>query len=291
MAELESGLDNLRPRRRSRASCGSTGQARSSSPRRTASRTAATRSPTTVDTRFATASGTKGLTALAVVSLIEDGLLELSTTARSVLGGDLPLIDDGVTIEHLLVAPLGDRRLPRRGRRARPHRLPHAGPRARARDDRATTSPCSTAIRRSSPPASSSPTATAATSCSRLIAERVSGAPFHELVRQRVCEPAGMHDTEFLRSDELPGRCALGYLEIDGVWRTQRLPPAGARQRRRRHLHHRRRRQLVLEGALRRADRVRGLGAARWCGRAATSSDGPRRYGLGFWLSPARPTP
>ena len=29
-------------------------------------------------------------------------MLELSTTARSVLGGDLPLIDDGVTVEHLL---------------------------------------------------------------------------------------------------------------------------------------------------------------------------------------------
>ena len=30
--------------------------------------------PNTIDTHFATASGTKGLTALAVVSLIEDGL-------------------------------------------------------------------------------------------------------------------------------------------------------------------------------------------------------------------------
>ena len=28
-----------------------------------------------------------------------------------------------------------------------------------------------------------------------LIAERTSGMPFHELVRRRVCEPAGMHDT------------------------------------------------------------------------------------------------
>jgi len=42
-----------------------------------------------VDTRFAIASGTKGLTALTVVSLIEDGLLELSTTARPLLGPDL----------------------------------------------------------------------------------------------------------------------------------------------------------------------------------------------------------
>ena len=36
------------------------------------------------------------------MSLIEDGTLELATTARSVLGDDLPLIDDDVTIEHLL---------------------------------------------------------------------------------------------------------------------------------------------------------------------------------------------
>ena len=58
--------------------------------------------PNTLETQFGTASATKGLTALAVVSLIEEGVLELSTTARSVLGGDLPLIGDDVTIEHLL---------------------------------------------------------------------------------------------------------------------------------------------------------------------------------------------
>src|SRR5882672_10862164 len=58
--------------------------------------------PNTVDTQFAIASGTKGLTAVTVASLIEDGSLDLSTTARSVLGRDLPLIGDEVTVEHLL---------------------------------------------------------------------------------------------------------------------------------------------------------------------------------------------
>src|SRR5690348_8351684 len=58
--------------------------------------------PNSVDTQFGIASGTKGLTALAVVSLIEDGRLELTTTARSLLGEDLPLIGDDVTVEHLL---------------------------------------------------------------------------------------------------------------------------------------------------------------------------------------------
>src|SRR5215210_5456407 len=53
--------------------------------------------PNTLDTRFATASAAKGFTALTVVSLIEDGLLDLATAARSVLGNDLPLVDDDVT--------------------------------------------------------------------------------------------------------------------------------------------------------------------------------------------------
>ena len=92
-----------------------------------------------------------------------------------------------------------------------------------------------------------------------LIAERASGAPFHELVRRRVCEPAGMSDTEFLRSDELPGSAALGYLTVDGS-RTNvfHLPVRGSGdggiystaadlQR-------------LVERVLRRADRVEGLG-------------------------------
>jgi CubicO group peptidase (beta-lactamase class C family) len=45
-----------------------------------------------IDTQFAIASGVKGLTALVVVSLIEEGALSLSTAARTVLGADLPLI-------------------------------------------------------------------------------------------------------------------------------------------------------------------------------------------------------
>jgi len=52
----------------------------------------------TSQTRFALASGAKGFTALAVMSLVEEGVLSLSTTARSLLGADLPLIDDGVTV-------------------------------------------------------------------------------------------------------------------------------------------------------------------------------------------------
>src|SRR5262245_58106754 len=58
--------------------------------------------PNTVDTQLATASAAKTFTALTVLSLVDDGALELSTTARSLLGMDLPLVADDVTVEHLL---------------------------------------------------------------------------------------------------------------------------------------------------------------------------------------------
>jgi CubicO group peptidase (beta-lactamase class C family) len=63
-----------------------------------------------------------------------------------------------------------------------------------------------------------------------LIAERVSGVPFPRLVHERVSAPAGMRDTTFLRSDELPGRTALGYLPIEGTSRTNvfHLPVVGS---------------------------------------------------------------
>ena len=56
----------------------------------------------TVDTRLAMVSGSKSFTALVVLSLAADGTRPLTTRARELLGGDLPLIDDQVTVEHLL---------------------------------------------------------------------------------------------------------------------------------------------------------------------------------------------
>jgi CubicO group peptidase (beta-lactamase class C family) len=63
-----------------------------------------------------------------------------------------------------------------------------------------------------------------------LIAERAAGQPYHDLVRTRVCEPAGLRDTEFLRSDELPDRTATGYVPAGaGRWRSNvfHLPVRG----------------------------------------------------------------
>jgi CubicO group peptidase (beta-lactamase class C family) len=56
----------------------------------------------TTDNQLGMASGSKTFTALVVLRLVEERLLTLSTTARQILGTDLPLIADDVTIEHLL---------------------------------------------------------------------------------------------------------------------------------------------------------------------------------------------
>jgi CubicO group peptidase (beta-lactamase class C family) len=239
--------------------------------------------PNTVDTRFGIASGTKTLTALSIVSLIEDGLLDFETTARSVLGDDLPLIDDDVTVAHLLahrsgigdyfdedvVESMTDYVLP-----VPVHRL--------------TTTPDYFAVLDGHPQKSAPGNRFAYNNSGfvvlALIAERAGGMPFPELVRTRVCEPAGMRDTEFLRSDEPRDRVALGYLDGVGL-RTNvlHLPVRGSGD----------------GGVYTTAADVHALWSALFAGRVVPldrlaemvrpHSDVPsesRRYGLGFWLHP-----
>jgi CubicO group peptidase (beta-lactamase class C family) len=187
------------------------------------------RIPNTVGTRFAIASGSKGLTALTVVSLINDKALSMSTTARSVLGRDLPLIDGDVTIEHLLAhrSGIGDYLDEEAGHEITDYVL------AVPAQDLAETEQYLAVL--DGHPAKF-PAGERFSYCNggyvalALIGERVSGVAFHQLVRERVCAPAGMADTAFLRSDELPGRTALGYLPVAGKSRTNvfHLPVLGS---------------------------------------------------------------
>lgn len=171
----------------------------------------------TVDTRFAIASGMKGLTALTVVSLIDEGALELTTTARSVLGDDLPLIDDGVTIEHLLShrSGIGDYLDEDAMDDIGADYLMPVGAHELATTEQylAVLGGHPTVF----PPGERFAYCNGGFIVLALIAERTSGVEFHELVRQRVCRPASLAHTEFLRSDELPGDAALGYLTEDSA--------------------------------------------------------------------------
>jgi CubicO group peptidase (beta-lactamase class C family) len=234
-----------------------------------------------VDTRFALASGVKGMTALAVVSLVEDGTVELSTTARSLLGDDLPLIDDAVTIEHLLShrSGIGDYFDEETAGAITDYALP-------VPVHELDTTESYLAVLDGHPakfaPGERFSYCNGGYVVLALLAERAGGVPFHELVRRRVCEPAGMDDTAFLRSDELPGDAALGYLGVDSP-RTNvfHLPVRGSGD----------------GGIYSTAEDIQKLWTAFYAGRIVSPpwvsemvkprSDDPsesRRYGLGFWL-------
>jgi len=238
--------------------------------------------PNEVGTRFAIASGTKGWTALTVVSLVAEGVLELSTTARSVLGPDLPLVREDVTIEHLLSHQSGigdyfdedlEQDLTDYVMPVPVHELAATEQYLAVLDGHPTKFA----------PGERFAYCNGGYVVLALMAERASGVPFHELVVRRVCEPAGMHDTAFLRSDELPGSAATGYLTNDGASRTNvfHLPVRGSGD----------------GGIYSTVADVRSLWTAFFAGRIVPSdwvaemvrprSDVPSqsmRYGLGFWL-------
>jgi CubicO group peptidase (beta-lactamase class C family) len=172
--------------------------------------------PNTTRTVFAIASGAKTLTALAVMALVEVGTLGLETTARSLLGHDLPLVADDVTVEHLLAhrSGIGDYLDEHGGGDITDYVMPVPV------QELASTE-------QYLPVLDGHPTAFPADArfaynnsgyvVLALLAERASGTPLPDLVRTLVCEPAGMADTGFLRSDELPGGAARGYLASDGL--------------------------------------------------------------------------
>ncbi len=238
----------------------------------------------TVETRFAIASGTKALTALAVVGLVEDGLLTLETAARSVLGRDLPLIDDRVTVGDLLAhrSGIGDYIPEEPGFDPTDYSLPvpvHALESAEAY----------LAVLDGRPQAFSPGQRFAYNNAGyvvlALIAERVAGIAYPELVAERVVHRAGMRSTGFDRTDEPQPLSATHYLAAEGL-RTNvlHLPVQG----------------LGDGGAWTTAGDVHALWRA-FLGGSIVGDEWVRRmtspvshvrgdelaYGLGFWLRPA----
>lgn len=172
--------------------------------------------PNTVETRFATASGTKTLTALVVLGLVERGVLSLDTPARALLRDDLPLVADDVTVEHLLAhrSGIGDYLDEDAGGSVTDYVMPvPVHELATTEQYLAVLDGHETVFAAGERFAYNN----AGFVVLALLSERATGTAFADLVRSLVCEPAGMVDTAFLRSDELPGRAARGYLGVDGL--------------------------------------------------------------------------
>lgn len=185
--------------------------------------------PVDVDTQFGIASGSKGFTALAIMRLAEEGALRLDQPVREFLRDDLPLIDEAVTIGHLLehTSGIGDY-------------IDEDDDEADVADFVLTVPVHTLTTAESFIPAidglaqRSEAGAEYAYNNSGyvvlgIVLERVTGVRFQDAVTQLVLDPAGMTNSGFLHLNDLPGSVALGYLEPEGnLVNTLHLPIAGS---------------------------------------------------------------
>ncbi|HET9232797.1 MAG TPA: serine hydrolase domain-containing protein, partial [Candidatus Eisenbacteria bacterium] len=167
--------------------------------------------PNTLDTQFAIASGAKGFTALAVMSLVAEGALALDTKIQSLLGEANNLVDPATTVRHLLAhtSGMGDyldesaiSNIEDYVLEIPVHRL------ARPAD----FLPMLLGRPVKFPPGTSFSYCNSGYVLLALAIEAVTKRSYYDVIEERVFAPAEMQETAFLRLDELPGRAALGYL-------------------------------------------------------------------------------
>lgn len=232
--------------------------------------------PMQPETELATASGTKGFTAMAIASMIEEGRFGFDTGLTELVG-PLPNVDTAVTIEHLLGHTSGA------GDYLDEETLDDI-------DDYVLDVPVQHLLgpedfvpilerhEQREPPGTRFAYNNSGYMWLALVIERVGADSYHEEVRKRVFEPAAMGDTAFLRSDRLPGGAALGYL-ADGRTNVFHLPVIGTGD----------------GGAYTTGPDMIRFWDALFSGRivdpslvermtAVVTDEPPERYGLGFWL-------
>lgn len=172
--------------------------------------------PNTVEHRFGVASVSKGFTALVIGSLVDEGRLRLDDPVRPFLGADLPLVDARVTIAHLLshTSGIGDYLDEGAGGDTTDYVLSLPVHRL---DDTEAFVPMLDGRAQVSEPGAEFAYNNSGFVILALVAQRLSGTEYTELVTERVLGPAGMTRSGFPRTDELPGDVALGYLSESGL--------------------------------------------------------------------------
>ncbi|MHA7240211.1 serine hydrolase domain-containing protein [Arthrobacter sp. TMS1-12-1] len=244
------------------------------------------RVPMTPDARIAIASGSKAFTALALMRLVEDGTLGLGQRVRGLLGDDLPLIDDAVTIEHLLThtSGIGDYLDEGADWTASAYVLPvpvHTLTTARA------FLPLLGGRPQRSAPGERFAYCNGGYMVLAVLLERVTGMTYHDAVRRLVLDPAELDRTGFLPLNDLPADAAPGYVLDDGdLVNTLHLPVLGNGD----------------GGAFTTAADLHRFWRAFLDGRIVAPGtvaemirprhDVPEeglRYGMGFWLHPSGP--
>jgi CubicO group peptidase (beta-lactamase class C family) len=233
-----------------------------------------------LESRFAVASGTKAFTALTIMSLVESGAFTLDTTVQSVVPGDLPHIDDAVTIDHLLThrSGVGDYLDEAAGGDVDDHVLGSLS--AHTLETARDYLPLLNAHEQQSLPGEHFAYNNSAFVMLSLLIETTTGS-YHQAVRDRVFTPAGMTDAGFFRTDDLPADTALGYLH-NGRSNVFHLPVIGMGDGGA---------FLTLDDTTAFWDAFSNGGIVSSESVAAMTSelsvyDDTRSYGRGFWLGP-----
>lgn len=245
----------------------------------------ALRVPMTAETRIAIASGSKAFTALAVMRLVEQGALRLDQPVRGLLGDDLPLIDDAVTIEHLLThtSGVGDY-LDEAEWEASDYVLSLP---AHTLTTSAAFLPMLDGHAQKFAPGERFSYCNGGYVVLAVLLERVTGEVYHDIVGRLVFEPGGLERTGFLRLNELPADAAPGYVFDEGdLVNTLHLPVLGNGD----------------GGAFTTASDLHQFWLALLDGRIVSREtvdemirarhdvpDENRRYGMGFWLHRTHP--
>ncbi len=185
--------------------------------------------PHDVATRLAIASATKAFTACAVMSLVEEDRLRLATPVHDLLRHPcLEGVDRRVTVEHLLAhrSGIGDYLDESALESVEDYALSVPVHRLAAPIDYLTV------LGGHSPkhaPGEGFSYCNGGYVLLARVAEIASGESYYDLLDRTVFRRAGMWQTAFLRSDDLPGSAALGYLSGRGFrTNTLHMPLRGA---------------------------------------------------------------
>jgi len=166
-------------------------------------------------TRFGMAGGSMVFTSAAVLSLVDAGLITLTTRVRTIVEEDIPTLDPAITVEHLLShsSGLSDYLDDLENWDPADYLLPAP---AQVLAETVGYVPELNRRRQLFPPGTRFSYSDYGYIVLALVIERVTGRGFHEIVREKVFDPAGLARTNYLRSDALPANAAIGYLNDDG---------------------------------------------------------------------------
>lgn len=186
------------------------------------------RLPNTIETRFGSASITKGFTALGIAKLIEAGELGFETPAKTILGARLKGLNSDITVSQLLSHRSGI------GDYLDEEKIDDIEQFDLAIPPQKLLSPLDylpliEAERQKFEPGARFSYSNSGYILLAVIVELVTGQPYQDFIEGQILRAAGMDRSGFFRFDSLPENTAFGYLNADGEWRTNlfKLPIRG----------------------------------------------------------------